>query len=121
VSSDQIKREVASLSREDQDKLIAYAIQLRYASDIDYRHEVTERLNDETKAIGSHPKNLSADWTINPNAPLSGLHKPRGSLLTAPRSGPQRRAVMDFIASLSSNPFLRGDFRKLTKSAEKSL
>ena len=32
------------------------------------------------------------------------------ALLTAPRSGPQRRAVMDFVASLSSNPYSRGDF-----------
>jgi hypothetical protein len=50
VSLDQIKREVASLSREDQDKLIAYALQLRYASDADFRHEVTERLNDKDKS-----------------------------------------------------------------------
>jgi hypothetical protein len=50
VSLDQIKREVASLSREDQDKLIAYAIQLRHASDTEYRHEVTARFNDKDKS-----------------------------------------------------------------------
>jgi hypothetical protein len=35
------------------------------------------------------------------------------ALLTAPRSGQQRRAIMDFIASLSNNPFSQGDFTEL--------
>src|SRR6185437_8321698 len=32
------------------------------------------------------------------------------ALLVAPRSSQQRRAVMDFILSLASNPHARGDF-----------
>ena len=50
MSLDQIKREVAALSSEDQEKLIAHALQLRHANDANYRHEVTERLNDKDKS-----------------------------------------------------------------------
>jgi hypothetical protein len=58
VSLDRIKHEVASLSREDQDKLIAYAIQLRHASDADYRREVTQRLNDQDKSDWLTPEDF---------------------------------------------------------------
>jgi hypothetical protein len=32
------------------------------------------------------------------------------ALVAAPRSGPTRRAVMDYIRSLATDPFSRGDF-----------
>jgi hypothetical protein len=32
------------------------------------------------------------------------------ALLSAPRSGPSRKAVMDFIRSLASDPYATGDF-----------
>jgi hypothetical protein len=50
VSLDQIKREVAALSREDQEKLIVYMLQLRHAGDPNYRREVTDRLNDKDQS-----------------------------------------------------------------------
>jgi hypothetical protein len=45
MSLEQLKSAVASLSSQEQAELIAYALQLRYAGDQDYRHEVTDRLN----------------------------------------------------------------------------
>lgn len=50
MSLDQLKREVAALSSEDQSELIAFAIQLLYADDAAYRREVAERLNDKDKS-----------------------------------------------------------------------
>jgi asparagine synthetase B (glutamine-hydrolysing) len=50
MSSDQLKREVASLSSQGQAELISYALHLRYAGDVDYRREVTERLNDSDRS-----------------------------------------------------------------------
>ncbi len=32
------------------------------------------------------------------------------ALFSAPRSGPSRIKLMDFISSLASNPFIKGDF-----------
>ena len=50
MSFEQLKREVASLSSQEQAELISYALHLRYAGDLDYRREVTERLNDSDKS-----------------------------------------------------------------------
>jgi len=50
MSLDQLKREVASLSSQEQAELISYALHLRYASDPDYRREVKDRLNDSDKS-----------------------------------------------------------------------
>ena len=50
MSLEQLKREVASLSRQEQVELISYTLQLRYAGDLDYRREVTDRLNDSERS-----------------------------------------------------------------------
>jgi asparagine synthetase B (glutamine-hydrolysing) len=50
MSLEQLKSAVASLSSQEQTELIAYALQLRYAGDPDYLHEVTDRLNDSNKS-----------------------------------------------------------------------
>lgn len=50
MSFEQLKREVASLSSQQQAELISYTLQLRYANDAQYRREVTDRLNDGDKA-----------------------------------------------------------------------
>ena len=50
MSFEQLKREVALLSTEEQAQLISYALQLRYASDESYLREVTQRLNDTDKS-----------------------------------------------------------------------
>ena len=50
MSLDQLKREVASLSSQEQAELISYALHLRYAGDPEYRREVTDRLNDSDKS-----------------------------------------------------------------------
>ena len=50
MSLDQLKREVASLSSQEQVELISSALQLRYASDPDHRREVTDRLNDSDRS-----------------------------------------------------------------------
>jgi hypothetical protein len=49
VSFEQIKREVALLDERQQTELISYTLQLRYAHDIGYHREVTDRLNDADK------------------------------------------------------------------------
>lgn len=46
MSFEQLKREVALLSQQEQAELISYTLQLRYANDPNYRREVTDRLND---------------------------------------------------------------------------
>jgi hypothetical protein len=46
MSFEQLKREVALLSQQEQAQLISYTLQLRYAQDPNYRREVTDRLND---------------------------------------------------------------------------
>jgi hypothetical protein len=50
VSLEQIKREIALLDGQQQADLISYTLQLRYAHDDGYHHEVTERLNDADKS-----------------------------------------------------------------------
>ena len=50
MSLDQLKREVASLSSQEQAELISYALRLRYAGDPDYRREVADRLNDSDRS-----------------------------------------------------------------------
>ena len=49
MSFEQLKSEVAALSDREQAELIRYTLQLRHANDAEYRHEVTERLNDNDK------------------------------------------------------------------------
>jgi hypothetical protein len=60
VSFEQLKREVASLSSEQQAELISYALQLRYSSDSSYRREVMERLNDKEKEHWLTPKEFES-------------------------------------------------------------
>ena len=50
MSFEQIKREVALLDGRQQAELISYTLQLRYAHDVGYHHEVTDRLNDADKS-----------------------------------------------------------------------
>jgi hypothetical protein len=50
VSFEQLKREVALLSGQEQVELIAYTLRLRHAQDADYRCEVADRLHDADKA-----------------------------------------------------------------------
>ena len=50
MSFEQIKRAVALLDEQQQAELIAYTLQLRYAHDIGYHREVTDRLNDANKS-----------------------------------------------------------------------
>jgi len=50
MSFEQIKREVALLDGRQQAELISYTLQLRYARDAGYHHEVTDRLNDADKS-----------------------------------------------------------------------
>jgi hypothetical protein len=50
MSLEQLKLAVASLSSQEQAELIAYALQLRYAGDPDYRREVADRLNDPDRS-----------------------------------------------------------------------
>jgi hypothetical protein len=50
MSLDQLKREVASLSSQEQAELISYALELRHAGDPEYRREVTDRLNDSDRS-----------------------------------------------------------------------
>jgi hypothetical protein len=50
MSLDQLKREVALLSMQEQEELITYALHLRYANDPEYRREVTDRLNDPDRS-----------------------------------------------------------------------
>jgi hypothetical protein len=50
VSFEQLKREMALLSGEQQAELISYALQLRYSQDASYHQEVTDRLNDADKS-----------------------------------------------------------------------
>ncbi len=50
MSLEQLKHEVALLNNLQQAELISYTLQLRYAQDVNYRREVTERLNDSDKS-----------------------------------------------------------------------
>jgi hypothetical protein len=50
MSFEQLKREVTTLSDREQAELIRYTLQLRYAHDVAYRREVTDRLNDHDKS-----------------------------------------------------------------------
>jgi hypothetical protein len=50
MSLEQLKREVASLSSQEQTELISYALELRHAGDPEYRREVTDRLNDSDRS-----------------------------------------------------------------------
>jgi hypothetical protein len=50
MSFEQLKREVALLTGEEQAKLISYTLQLRYANDAGYHREVTDRLNEGDKS-----------------------------------------------------------------------
>lgn len=50
MSFEQLKREVTGLSDREQAELIRYTLQLRHANDAEYRHEVTERLDDKDKS-----------------------------------------------------------------------
>ncbi len=50
MSFEQIKHEVALLDEQQQADLISYTLQLRYAHDASYHHEVTDRLNDTDKS-----------------------------------------------------------------------
>ncbi len=50
MSFEQIKREVALLSQQQQEELITYTLQLRYAHDEAFHREVTDRLNDREKS-----------------------------------------------------------------------
>ena len=56
MSLEQLKHEVASLSREEQVELISFTLQLRYGNDPSYRREVTDRLNDSDKSHWLSPK-----------------------------------------------------------------
>ena len=47
MSLEQLKREVASLTAQQQTELIRYALQLRYGNDPDYRREVVDRLKED--------------------------------------------------------------------------
>ena len=47
---EQLKREVASLSSQEQAELISYGLHLRYVSDPVHRREVTDRLNDADRS-----------------------------------------------------------------------
>ena len=58
MSFEQLKREVALLSEPEQAELISYALQLRYAHDANYHHEVTDRLNDSDKSHWLTPDEL---------------------------------------------------------------
>jgi len=49
MSFEQLKREVALLSEQEQAELISYTLQLRHAHDPEHRREVTDRLNDGDK------------------------------------------------------------------------
>ncbi|MBC8097361.1 MAG: hypothetical protein H7Y43_16270 [Akkermansiaceae bacterium] len=50
MSFEQIKNEVALLSQRQQEELISYTLQLRYAHDEQFHREVTTRLNDQDKS-----------------------------------------------------------------------
>ena len=50
MSLEQLKQEVTALSDDEQAELIRYTLQLRHAHDTEYRHEVTDRLNDAEKS-----------------------------------------------------------------------
>lgn len=50
MSFEQLKHEVTALSDSQQAELIRYTLQLRQANDVEYRREVTERLNDDDKS-----------------------------------------------------------------------
>jgi hypothetical protein len=50
MSFEQLKREVTALSDGEQAELIRYTLQLRQANDVEYRREVTDRLNDKDKS-----------------------------------------------------------------------
>ena len=50
MNLEQLKREVTALSDREQAELIRYTLQLRYANDLEYRDEVTARLNDKDKS-----------------------------------------------------------------------
>lgn len=50
MSFEQLKREVALLDEQQQAELISYTLQLRYARDVGYHEEVTDRLNDADKS-----------------------------------------------------------------------
>ena len=58
MSLGQLKREVASLSSQEQAELISYAPYLRYAGDPDSRRRVTDRLNDSDKSHWLSPKDF---------------------------------------------------------------
>ena len=50
MSFEQLKREVALLDDQRQAELISFALQMRYANDVNHRREVTDRLNDSDKS-----------------------------------------------------------------------
>jgi len=50
MSIEQLKREVTALSDREQADLIRFTLQLRHEHDAEYRHEVTDRLNDSDKS-----------------------------------------------------------------------
>lgn len=60
MSFEQLKREVACLTSEQQAELISYALQLRYANDATYRREVTDRLNDKDKGHWLTPEEFES-------------------------------------------------------------
>ena len=47
MSFEQIKREIALLDEQQQADLISYTLELRYARDVGYHRELTDRLNDK--------------------------------------------------------------------------
>jgi asparagine synthetase B (glutamine-hydrolysing) len=50
MSFEQLKQQVITLSDHEQAELISFTLQLRHAHDVDYRREVTDRLNDGDKS-----------------------------------------------------------------------
>ncbi|MBA4147284.1 MAG: hypothetical protein H0X66_04150 [Verrucomicrobia bacterium] len=50
MSLEQLKKEVASLTGQQQAELISYTLQLRYGKDPEYHREVTLRLNETDKS-----------------------------------------------------------------------
>jgi len=50
MSFEQLKQQVTTLSDREQAELISFTLQLRHAHHADYRHEVTDRLNDRDKS-----------------------------------------------------------------------
>ena len=108
MNVEDIKRGIASLSVPERGEVTAFLFHLRHASDSNYQERVASKLSDRDPRIGSHPKSSSASPVSSSLViPPAEVYMHLGLLDSIPKSGNQRRKIMDFIYSLREHPDTR--------------